>query len=942
MNVKLKILSTAVIFFSGQTLLFAQQKKSDSTKETKIEEVVVVGYGTQLRSKVTASVDQVSNSAFKGRPNTNVMSSLQGKAPNLIIQQTSNEPGAGVNLNVRGVSTFGNNSPLVVIDGVLGDLQSINPNDIESVSVLKDAGSAAIYGSRSANGVVLITTKKGRKNTKMTVTLNTVSGYNFPHFYVEPVHGYENAILRNEAAFNSGASGVPFTADQIREYKERGDYQWWAKEILRPALQGNHNLTISGGTANTTYMVSLGYSNQESNFVGRWKGAQLYNYRINLTNEFGRLKLTSNIALAKRLRNESSSGTDGLMVDAFRVPVMYKQKDELGRYLTNDVAREFNSLGILEKGGYRNHDVNDFFANINAEYKLTDWLKTKFVFGAHLLDYNRTFLEQTVHFYPIGVSGQDRNAEDYYSKSQEITGQLMLEFNKTFKSHHVNSLIGISNESPRWTSFSLNRKYVDPDLGKNISQTEIRGNSSIGNGTPSALNSLFGRTSYDYNNKYFAEFTFRYDGSSKFKKDKRWGFFPSASLGYKISSEDFMQNYAEKVGNLKLRASYGVLGNQNVGDFQYLTSYFIFDNAYAFDNHPVSGTGTSWGNPDITWEKSHSFNVGLDADFFKGALSIRADYFNKLTKDILLSIQTPAPFGGDLPNTNRGEMRNQGWELSATYNHNGEKFKHSVTANIADSKNEVIKFGPQEIGNIAEVKSIIKEGVPIRSYYGLQRQGIFQNEEEIKGAAIPSGLTVVPGDNRYVDQNKDGVIDDNDRVVLGNAFPRYTFGLTYDVQYKNFDFSVFFQGVGKRNMFIRGELVEPFHENFSGNMFRHQMDYWTPQNPGAYYPRLANDRTMSIENNFNRGSDMYIFNAAYVRLKNVQLGYTLPKSVLESLKIQNLRLYLTGQNLLTWSKVKFVDPEVTEFNNNMGASGGSSGRVYPSLIYGGFGLDITF
>ncbi|MHA6697773.1 SusC/RagA family TonB-linked outer membrane protein [Chryseobacterium sp. A321] len=940
-----KVLTTAAIFFSAPAL-FAQQLKSDSTKEAAIEEVVVVAYGTQKKTKVIGAIDQIQSEGFKGRANTSTTQALQGKAPNLTIQQGNNEPGAGININIRGISTLGNNSPLVVIDGIVGgDINALNPSDIESVSVLKDAGSAAIYGSRASNGVLLITTKKGKKSRLMQVDLNTLLGYNIPHYFTQPVKGYENAMLRNLSAYNAGLSAAPYSAEDIRQLKEQGDYEWFAKEIVRPAMQSNYNVSVSGGSEASTYRVSAGYLNQESNLVGPAKGMERYNFRINLNNEFGRLKLSSNLAYAKQMIKDHSYNTSTLIGDAARVPLYYKQKDENGNYLTNDVLQEFNPLGILEKGGFRNYDNDDILGSISAELEITDYLKAKAVFGGHLWVNNMFSRTMRVDFSPKGVYGADQNTRDQHRKSLDLNTQLMVEFDKTFGSHYLNALVGVSNENHRDRGIGLYRLYTDPELGTPVTGTEIDPDSYNSNmsSSRSSLNSLFGRASYDYNNKYFAEVAFRYDGSSKFRRDIRWGFFPSATLGYRITQEEFMQNYQEKVGNIKLRGSYGILGNQNVGDYQYQTTYFTFPTAYGYNNVAVGGTGYSFANPDIHWEKAATFNVGFDADFFKGKLSLTADYFNKVTSDILVTPQVPGTYGASLPNYNAGKVGNQGWEVSANWRHRGRLFSHSLTANLADSKNEVLDFqGRERLTRLEELQIILREGLPFNSYVGLQRDGIFQSYEEIQGAAVPVGLSVQPGDNRYVDINEDGVIDDKDLVVFGNPFPRYTFGLTYNVEFKNFDLSLFAQGVGKRTMMIRGEMIEPFHYNYGMTMYTHQLDYWSPSNPGAYYPRLANNGSMSNTNNFRRGSDMYLYDGAYVRLKNVQLGYTLPESTLTNLKLSNLRIYFSGQNLLTLSKVKFVDPELTEFNNNLRSSGANSGRAYPTPIYYGFGMDVTF
>lgn len=918
-----------------------------------LDEVVVVGYGTQKRKKVVGAIDQVNNEAFNGRPNVNATLALQGKAPSLTIQQTNSEPGAGLNLNIRGVSTLGNNSPLIVIDGIVGgDINALNPADIESVSVLKDAGSAAIYGSRASNGVVLITTKKGSKGNPMTIQYSSLVGFNTPKFFTKPVHGYENAMLRNEAAFNSGESTAVFTAAKIAELKAKGDTEWFAEEIVKPALQLNQNLSISGGSENSTYLVSLGYLDQESNFVGPEKGMERYNFRINLTNEYGKFKLTSTLAYSKQKITDHSSSTSTLMVDAFRVPLYYTQKDEDGNFLTNDVLQQFNSLGILEKGGFRKYDNDDIFGAFNAEYKLTSNFKAKGVFGGRLWSGNMYGRTMQVNFSPQGVYGADRDTNEENQKSLDLNMQFMLEYTKSFGNHNVSALVGVSNESRSERRSALYTKFNDPDLGTPTSETVIGKNSFTSNGTDpngnpasstSSLNSLFGRAGYDYKDKYFAEFSFRYDGSSKFRDEVRWGFFPSVTVGYGLTKEDFMESYRDNVGNIKLRSSYGILGNQNVGNYQYQTTYFTFQNAYGFNNNEQSGTGYNFANPDIQWEKAATFNVGVDADFFKGALSFSFDFFDKVTSDILVPPQVPGVYGTDLPDFNSGKVGNRGWELSATYRHKGKAVNQSLTVNFGDSKNKVLEFNGQErLTGVEELQVILREGLPFNSYVGLKRDGYFQNVEQIQGAAVPEGITVQPGDNRYVDVNKDGKIDDNDKFVFGNPFPRYTFGATYNIDYKNFDLSLFIQGVGKRTMMIRGELVEPFHYNYGMTMYTHQLDYWTPQNPDARYPRLANNGTQSNTNNFRRGSDMYLYDGAYARLKNVQIGYSLSDDVAKKLGMSRLRMYVSGQNLLTLSKVKFVDPELSEFNNSMSTNGANSGRAYPSQVYYGMGIDVSF
>lgn len=912
-----------------------------------LEEIVVIGYGTQRRSSVVGAVEQVTPEVLEGRPSVNVTQALQGVAANLIVQQTNAEPGAGINLNIRGISTLGDNSPLVVIDGIIGgDINLLNPSDIESVSILKDAGSAAIYGSRANNGVILITTKKGKKNTRPAVVYNGLAGINAPHFFMTPVHGYENAMLRNESALNANGSSAVYSAEEIRQFKENDDNEWFAKEIVKPAWQQNHNLSLSGGGENSTYFVSVGYMDQNSNFVGPDKGIKRYNYRVNMTNEYDKFKLTTMLSYVRREITDHASNTGTLMADANRVPLYYKQKDSLGRYLTNDVLQEFNSLGILEQGGFRKYDDDNVFGNLLGEYAITDFLKVRAGVGVSLYANHKFERIKRVDYFPQGSSGKDRNVNDESRKSLDLNTQLMLEFDKTFsEDHHVNILVGAANENHSDRGVGIYKTLTDPELGTPITETIIGTNSYTSNQSSSenSLNSLFGRASYDYENKYYAELSFRYDGSSKFREGNRWGFFPSASVGYRLTEEDFMSNYKQSVGNLKLRASYGVLGNQNVGNYQYQTTYFTFPDAYGFNNSTVSGTGYNFANPDIRWERAATFNVGADLDFFRNALTLSLDYYNKVTSDILVPPAVPGVFGTDLPDFNAGKVGSKGWEVSLSYLHSGEVLSHMVSFNLADSKNEILEFqGEERLTGLEELQVLLKEGYPYNSYVGLKRDGYFQNVDEVEKGPKPAGLNLQPGDNRYVDVDDNGIIDDNDKVVFGNPFPRLTYGLTYNVGFKGFDLNVFLQGVGKRTMMIRGELIEPFHFNYGMTMYEHQLDYWTPQNTDARYPRLADNGSASNTNNFRRGSDMYLYDGAYLRVKNVQLGYTLPTSLAEKLGMQKLRAYVSGQNLYTLSKVKFVDPELSEFDNNMSSSGANSARAYPTMVFYGFGLDITF
>ncbi len=913
--------------------------------DNSLGEVVVVGYGTQRRLSMTGAVDQIKSKAIESRPSVNVTQALQGLSPNLIVQQKSMEPGAGMNLNIRGVSTLGNNTPLVVIDGIAGgDLNMLNPSDIDNISVLKDAGSAAIYGSRSANGVILVTTKRGKKNSRPVVSYNGIAGVQEPKVWYKPVESFENAILRNQSNVNENLPPI-YSPEQIRAYQQEGSKEWFLDRILQPAMQMNHNLSVAGGNDKTTYLISAGYVQQENNLVGPGLGLRRYNYRINLNTEVGKLKLSGTLAYARNETKDHSSNTQTLIVDAGRTPTYYDMIDDQGRYLTNDVLAEFNPLGILQKGGYRKYDDDNLFANVTGELAIYKGLKLKGVLGGSLSSNHMLERVQQVDFYPSGKYGADRNTNDTYSKNLFLNTQVMLDYQRSFGEHDVTALVGFANESVTNQASSIRKKYTDNELGTPTTGTVIdaSSNNSVDGTDESSLNSVFGRLGYAFQNRYFAEFNFRMDASSKFSKDNRNAFFPSLSAGWRLTEEDFMGDFADRIGSLKLRSSYGILGNQNVGNYQFQTTYNAANNAYGFNNQPVAGVNFAFANPDIRWERAATFNIGVDGSFLKNRLNLSIEYFNKLTSDILIAPAVPGLFGGSVADYNAGKVRNQGWELSASYQLPGKQWNHSFGFNLADSRNEVVYFqGNERISGADEMQMILREGLPFNSYIGLKRNGYFQNLDDIKNAATPTGIEVKPGDIRYVDRNKDGVIDDQDRFVLGNPFPRYTFGFTYNVTYRNFDLGLLIQGVGKRDMFLRGELVEPFHFNYSQVMYQHQLDYWTPVNPDAAYPRLAPANTPSNQNNYRRGSDLYLFNAAYARLKNIQLGYSLPQQWVSKASIQKARIYFVAQNLLTVSGVSFVDPESTEFDNNLRNSGANSGRNYPTPVFYGAGIDITF
>ncbi len=916
-------------------------------------EIVVVGYGTQKRVSLTGAVDRVGSAAIEGRPVANIAQALQGASPNLIIQQRTFQPVSGaLNINIRGLGTTNNNDPLIVIDGIIGgDLNLLNPNDIDNISVLKDAGAAAIYGSRSANGVILVTTKKGRKNAKPTVSYNGMYGIQTPRYTFHQVHAWENATFKNISLVNSGRAPL-FTDAQIEQFKQQGDGDYRLESIMQNAPQQTHNVSVSGGSATNTYLLSAGYFDQGNMLIGPGYGAKRFNLRLNQSTTINKFTLSTIISYVKGMYKEPPVGIEGLIINVTRAPLYYNFQDAQGKYLGNPVVGNDNSKAILEKGGYRNSNNDEITGNFSGEYAITPAFKIRGVFGGTVRA-NTQFQRQVNLVYSGGSFANGRQVFNNNTKSLFTNTQLVAEYNKTFNKHELTVLLGGSNESFKSEGNGVQKQGTDSTLGIPTTGTIIDAGTtnasynSITNTNESSLNSVFGRVLYSFNNKYFVEGNFRYDGSSNFPKDKRWGFFPSVGVSWRATEENFLNGFRDKIGDIKIRATYGLLGNQSVNPYQYYSTYSTNNNVYGFNNSVVSGATRNLANADLTWEKAATFNAGIDVSLLQRRLNFTFEYFNKTTSDILQNREdVTALFGSGLPTYNISKVKNTGWEAKASYDLKGKLFTHSFSANIADNQNKLLSLS----GNVQEYEFKREEfwfvrrvGLPITVYRGYKTNGLYQSTDELikypKFGNTKPGL----GDLKFVDQNGDGVIDPRDRVILGNPFPRLTFGFTYNVTFKGFDASLLVQGVGKRDALIRGELVEAYHYGYSGTMYEHQKDFWTPTNTNAKLPRIAENGSPSNDINYKIGSDIYLFNAAYARLKNLQIGYSLPAAVISRLHMQRARLYVTGQNLVTLSKLKIIDPEQSEFDNRVNInSGANSARSYPTPIFYGAGLDITF
>jgi len=924
-----------------------------------LNEVVVVGYGTQKRATVNGAISVVGAKDIGGKPVLNPLQALQGESPNVIIQQSTLDPGSNVSINIRGVATLNNNDPLLVIDGItsqsVNDLNLLNPNDIASVTILKDAGSAAIYGSRGANGVILVTTKSGRLNQKPTITYNGSYGVQVPDVLVKKVSGADNAYYKNEALVNSGLS-PQYTPEQIQQLQAGGNGTWDINHLLYDAPQQSQNVSITGGGESNYYFISAGYQDQLSNFIGNGGsgdkfGYQKYNLRLNQTSIIGKFKLNTILEYTKSRNKTNSVGDNNIIADADRVPANYNWQDSNGNYLTNPVASQYNEYGVLKQGGFNQADNDRIYGNLNGTLSITKDLKLTGVFGGTLQNNGNFFRRTQVNYVPAGVYGNDLTTFDNNSKSYSFNTQVFANYTKTIaRDHHLGATLGVSSEITSQNGFQLQKTLTDPTFGNATTGTIIDATNSYNSITVQAnsLQSVFGRINYDYKNKYFIDFVFRDDASSKFAQGHRNGFFPSVNAGWQVSDESFMQPDKNTLNNLKLRATYGVVGNnQSAGNYTYQTTYFNYPAAYGFNNVLQGGAGTNQSNPLLTWERAATFNAGVDFGLFNNTLTGSFDYFNKITSNIQATpLDVPTIFGATPPQANVAKVKDQGWEVNLTYTLRTKGVTQSFSANIANTKNTVLALtgsATQLIYNEDVYQLIDQVGHPITQYYGYKTDGFYQNQADINSSPKIAGNVVGVGDLKFKDLNGDGVIDSKDRTFIGDPFPHYTFGFTYRIAVAGFDLTAFVQGVGKRDEFLRGELVEPFHYNYGATVYEHQLDFWTPENPNARFPRLAIIGSPSNTNNWRTGSNLYDFNAAYARLKNVDIGYTLPKAMTSKIGIDRLRVSLIGQNLLTLTKLKFIDPETSEFGNSVSPNSSSnSARAYLLPVFYGMGLDVTF
>ena len=891
-----------------------------------INEVVVVGYGTQSKHKITGAIASVSGTELTKRQATDPTSLLQGQLPGLSVTQNSGQPGnEGISLQVRGPGTFSNagTSPLVIIDGLPGDISVLNPNDIESVTLLKDASSEAIYGSRGSNGVLVVKTKKGNNNGGLSLTYTYNYGIaNATRLPSLITNSATYMTLLNQAQANSGFQPI-YTQAQIDAYKNSTDPVKYPNhnpldDIFRTANVQNHYLNVNGGNNGTTYNLGFGITDQPGTMIG-------FNYkkytfalgivtkiskRVSLGVDFqGRYGLTS---------NPENGGTDqflSTLAQAPTYPFIYN-----GQYIQSAFSAEPHNKNPLAIAQNAIANTKDYYAqgNVSLNVDIIDGLKWEnragFNYDAYRLNDFRPKIQQYYFstMTPAGFLDDGTPSTLYVNKNDNVFGIFYSQFSyaKQFGKHNVSAIAGYEQQQTTYNTLSASRINYPTNILTDINAGPAAGATNGGLTTQSAIKSFYSRLNYDYDDKYLFGATFRRDGSSRFLPGHQWGSFYSFSAGWRISQEDFLKNVSW-LNDLKIRASYGLVGNQNIGtpnnpNYPYPAQSVLSQSAYPFSGAPATGfVGTQLVDPSLTWESTRTTDIGVDMAIFSNKLSITVDYFNKYTYNILRGSQVASWIGLTAPTVNNGAVNNKGVEAAVTYRDKiGNNFGFYISPNFQLYRNKLVSFGAQEIGS----NTINRQGLPIGSYYMYVFDGIYQNQADINSSPTQS-RTPTPGDIKIKDINGDGKIDANDRAVIPGAYPAYSFGLNLGANYKQFDLSVQLYGVQGLKSYVTGWGIEPFTQGSIPTT--NWLNAWTPENhsnvlPKIYIPGYAGVNTYP--------STYFLKDASFVRLKNVQLGYTIPVNVIGKIGLKSIRVYATGDNLLLFSKFPGLDPERTGLN----------------------------
>ena len=900
---------------------------------TSLDEIVVVGYGTQKKSVITGAVGTLKAKDLEKRTVTDIRQAMQGTIAGVTVIDRGGAPGReGFDFNIRGIGTIGNAGALVLIDGVERNMANIDANNIESITILKDAASAAIYGARAANGVVLITTKRATKKG-LQIEYDGFYAIQGPSQKQEFLGARDYLELINESLINNGRP-PRFSEDYILRTLAGNDSNYpytdlW-NSIIGLGSSQNHSLRFLKGGEDSNTFVSVNYLNQEG-LLGLDYNRRLTLDINNTLDISDKLKLSTDISYA--IRNSNAPRDYGIGWALGDPIVTLKYNNGLYGF---DTKNNVSPLGRLEQSGYDDQSITDLSTRIKLEYNILKNLKLTSFAG-----YTSNFWDNT-NFRPFVEFPDPRNPDNIFltltpsslnenrAETKELTLRFLLDYKLSLNEHTIEMLGGFEQIENNWSGIEAYRENLYSNQNQILSLGNPLTSTNNGGVADWSLRSYFGRFSYNYNEKYFLESTLRYDGSSRFAVGNKWGMFPSFSVGWMVSKEDFMKSF-EKLNSLKIRGSYGTLGNQNIGLFRYTANVFSgYD--YTFGGVLTSGYNTSnYANEDITWESTTTMNIGTDMSFsfLGGNANIVFDWFRRDTDDILLNLPIPLIVGLNPSEINAGKVRNQGWELSLSYENYKNDLGYKVGFNISDVKNEVVDLAG--LSPIISGHSVLQEGSPIWASYGWQSNGLFVDQDDIDNSPIqPNSSNIKPGDIKFVDRNGDGVINDDDRYVMGSNIPRFTFGLNTEFRYKGFDLVAFFQGALVSDLYLKGSVNDgPQFQNAATTRF---LDRWSPTNPNpnASMPRITAD------NNYNNtfDNDFWLRDGKYIRLKNLQLGYNFNETFASKIGATSVRLFVTGTNVFTISNLESgLDPELY--------NGWSAGN-YPTLSTYSVGLNLKF
>ena len=947
-----------------------------------LDQVVVVGYGTSKRGDVTGSISSIDAAEIKKVPVVNVGQALQGRMSGVQVTNNDGTPGAGVQVLIRGVGSFGDNSPLYVVDGYPGaSISNLNPSDIQSIDVLKDASAAAIYGNRAANGVVIITTKRGNAD-KMQLSVDATVSVQFKPSTFDVLNAQDFASLATEISKKENAPVLDAWANPsgLRTID-------WQDLMYRAGLKQNYNLSLRGGSEKVQTSISLGLTNQEG--VVRFSDYKRYN--IALTQDYKPLKwLKSSTSLRYAYTDNKTvfgSGQGGVGRLAKLIPTM------TGNPLTDEVENANGVFGFYDKNANAVRDNE----NVYARSKSNDQKNISHNLIANTsLEINpfKGLVFKTNFGISYGASsGYDFNPYDdrvpttrlatyrqYASNSFEYLWENTLNYSNTFGKHSIDVLGGVSIQENTARNMSVYGEGLSSDGLRNLGSLQTMRDIS-GNQQTWSLASQFARLTYKFAERYILTGTVRRDGSSRFMRGNRWGVFPSVSAAWRIKEESFLKD-VDFISNLKLRASYGEAGNQNIGLFQYQSSYTTgkrssnYGYVFGQDKTYIDGMVQAFlPNPNLKWETSKQTDIGIDLGFFNNKLMLTADYYIKKSSDFLLEIQMPAQTGFTKATRNVGSVKNNGFEFSVDYRDNSHDFKYGVNVNLTTVKNKIERLSPGKdaVANLQSlgfpttgntswaVFSMSKVGGSIGEFYGFQTDGIIQNQAEIDALNanarrlnqddnvwyIASGTA--PGDRKFIDQNGDGVITDADRVSLGSPLPKFYGGINLSGEYKGFDFNLFFNySVGNKILnFVKRNLISMGGEGSIGlqNVGKEFYDNrWTETNPTNKYPRAV----WSDVSGNSRVSDAFVEDGSYLRLKNIEVGYTLPANILKKASISKLRIFASVQNLFTITGYSGMDPEIGQsMSSSTGVAGGVTASgvdvgIYPYSRFFTMGFNLEF